>query len=253
MKKIILGLTIFAVASSSLGWAQKPKKGAKPATPTTSTKNVGSTKVTGKSATATPIMPVRVRYTNGREVYGQLLDISPSGVTIDEGNGRVVTTALREVANLGLGETPAKVDPQFLQDADIAYQALQSLSLATDNNISYNEYRPKLAEVKTAVEGFLQKYEATGNKELVQPLRTALQGFEMVVPVWALRFGAEQHKYTLENSEQMRPILEAFPEIRNVTWRQQDRFLVEKVIAWVWIQSAKQVGIYKQQVSKIKR
>jgi hypothetical protein len=252
MNKVILGLTILAVigANSELGWAQKSKKTTKSPPPTVSTKTT-ATKVTTKNP-ATPIMPVRVRYANGREVYGQLLDISPSGVTIDEGNGRVVTTALREVANLGLGEVPAKVDPQFLQDAEVAYQALQNLSLATDNNVSYNEYRPKLAEVKATVDKFLQKYEVTGNKELIQPLRTALRGFEMVVPVWALRFGAEQHKYTLEDSEQLRPILETFPDIKNVTWRQQDRYPVEKVIAWVWVQSAKQLTGYKQQISKLK-
>jgi hypothetical protein len=103
-----------------------------------------------------------------------------------------------------------------------------------------------------AVEILIAKHERSGQTELFRNMRAAVSCFEMVVPIWSLRIGQEQHKYVSESTKQMRPILDMFPEIKQVTWKQNERYPIEKVIAWVWIQAGKLVEQSKQQLVQIR-
>jgi hypothetical protein len=199
-----------------------------------------------------PIIPVRVRLNSGREVAGRLVDINLKTLSIDPGNGLIFTASMQEVSTMTLGDTKAKADPDLLKDADSAYRALLSLSIATDGNVSYSEYQPKLNEAKTAVELFISKHEKNANKDLIRSMRTAVNSFEMVLPVWSLRVGQEQHKYLTDSSKQMQPILQMFPDIKQVNWKQNERYPIEKVIAWVWIQATRLVEDSKKQLSQLR-
>ncbi|MEW6733641.1 MAG: hypothetical protein AB1489_20095 [Acidobacteriota bacterium] len=239
---ILLFLTVLLLAAANV-YAIQPQKKRK-----SSQKPAAS-----KTINPPPIIQVRVRFTNGREYYGRLIDINLKGVSIDAGNAGVVTASLQEVASLTIGETAAKkMEPQFFNDADTAYRSLLALSIATDAKISYGEYQPKLNEAKVAVEAFLARYENSGQKELINTMRAALRSYEVVLPVWSLRLGQEQHKYVTDTSEQMKPVLELFPEIKQVTWKRNDRYPIENVIAWVWLQAARFTEQSKQQLARLR-
>lgn len=210
------------------------------------------TKTATTTAPTTPPVPVKVRYANGSEIYGKLLDINMKTATIDAGDGKVYTTTLQDIVALSIGVTAPKFDAQFLSDANEVLRLLGALSTATDNNISYTEYQPKVADMKGKVEAFLAKYQGKGPEDVLRPIRLSMRSFEMVIPVWSLRFGVEQHKYAIENSEQMKPIIDTFPTIREVEWRQNDRYPVEKVIAWVWVQAAALANKSKNQLASLK-
>lgn len=235
------------IPAYGLGQAAPQKKTRKKAAKPPATPNAGR-----------PTIQVRVVFTNGKEVSGRLIDISPTNVAVDPGNGTVVAAQLTDVASLTIGQviipsaTNKKPDPQFVADADNAFRQLQALAVATENNISFNEYKPKLAQTKAGIDAFLVKYERSGQFEVLKTMRDAMRGFELVLPVWSLRVGYEQHKYVIENSDQMRPIIETFPEIRQVTWRQNERYPIEKVIPWLWTQSARLIEQSKLQLAKMR-
>jgi hypothetical protein len=194
---------------------------------------------------------VKVRYTNGREVYGRLVNISMNQVIVDAGNGLIVSSTLQEVASLGIGETMPKLDPQFISDANTAVQSLVALSVATEG-ITFSQYQPKVNEAKQAIESFIAKYEKTPQPEIFKALRTVIRGYEMVTPIWSLKIGAEQHKYVYDTSEQMKPVFELFPEIKQVTWKEKGQYYpIEKVIAWVWQQNTGLVNQARQQIAKL--
>lgn len=211
-----------------------------------------STTAPAKTTPANNIQ-VHVHFTNGNDVYGRLIDINLKNISIDPGNGKVIIATLQEVASMSIGEAQPKVDAQFLSDADAAIRALAALSVSTDNNIGYSEYQNRLSNTKSIVENFIAKNDRKGPADLINAIRGSMRGFEMVLPVWSLRVGAEQHKYVFDNSEEMRPIFETFPDIKQVIWKQNDRYPIEKVIAWVWVQSSKLVEQSKQQIARLKQ
>ncbi len=244
MYKTILLLTSICLFLSSplpaLATQKKPKR---------------ASKTTASKATSAPSnLPVRLRLTNGRELTGKLIDINVREINISLDNGSSITTSLQEVETMTIGEKAVKkIDPQFLNEADVAYKVLLALVTATDNQIRYNEYQTKLADTKSAVETFINKNQNSNQTELFRTMRLAVRSFEMVIPIWSLRVGQEQHKYVTDSSEQMRQILESFPEIKQVTWKQNDRYLIEKVIAWVWVQASQQVEQSRQQLAQLRR
>ncbi|MBL8150635.1 MAG: hypothetical protein JNN15_11970 [Blastocatellia bacterium] len=205
--------------------------------------------------TATPnSIKVRVKYTNGKEIVGRLIDINPRSLSVDPGNGTVIISSIQEVSTITIGENRSeafKPTAEFLKDANNAYLSLLSLSQATDNNISFNEYQPKVAQVKNTVEAFINKHSTAEAKEIFESMRSAVRAFELVIPVWMLRTGVEQHKYVLQTSSQMKPIIEMYPDILNVNWKQNDRYPVEKVIAWVWVEASKMVEKTKVQIKVV--
>lgn len=216
--------------------------------------NTKETKEVAKPATTSSQIQVRVRYTNGREVAGRLINITMNQVVVDAGNGLVVTSSLQEVAslNVGVGEIPAKIDPQFINDANTALQSLSSLSIAT-SGITFSQYQPKVDETKKAIDSFLTKYEKNNQSELVKSIKTIIRGYETVTPIWSLRVGLEQHKYVYDYSEQMKPVFELYPQIKQVTWKEKGQYYpIEKVIAWIWQENTRLVDQTKLQVSKLK-
>jgi len=210
--------------------------------------------VANKPATTSSQIQVRVRYTNGREVAGRLINITMSQVVVDAGNGLVVTSSLQEVAslNVGVGEPPAKIDPQFISDANTALQSLTSLSAAT-SGITFSQYQPKVDETKRAIDAFLIKYEKNSQSELIKSIKGIIRGYETVTPIWSLRVGLEQHKYVYDYSEQMKPVFELYPQIKQVAWKEKGQYYpIEKVIAWIWQENTRLVDQTKLQVSKLK-
>ncbi|MFY9223386.1 MAG: hypothetical protein WAQ98_12000 [Blastocatellia bacterium] len=246
MKKASL-LFLVLIVCVSLTSAITPQKKKK----RSSTKE---TKEVAKPAANSPQIQVRVRYTNGREVAGRLINITMSQVIVDAGNGLVVTSSLQEVAslNVGVGEIPAKVDPQFISDANTALQSLTSLSAAT-SGITFSQYQPKVDETKRAIDAFLIKYEKNNQSELVKSIKGIIRGYETVTPIWSLRVGLEQHKYVYDYSEQMKPVFELYPQIKQVTWKERGQYYpIEKVIAWIWQENTRLVDQTKLQISKLK-
>lgn len=216
--------------------------------------NTKETTEVAKPAASSSQIQVRVRYTNGREVAGRLINITMNQVVVDAGNGLVVTSSLQEVAslNVGVGEIPAKIDPQFINDANTALQSLSSLSIAT-SGITFSQYQPKVDETKKAIDTFLTKYEKNNQSELVKSIKTIIRGYETVTPIWSLRVGLEQHKYVYDYSEQMKPVFELYPQIKQVTWKEKGQYYpIEKVIAWIWQENTRLVDQTKLQVSKLK-
>lgn len=236
-------LFIVLIVSISLVQAapQKKKKRGAAKEPVENTKPVSSASQ----------VQVKIRYTNGTEVYGRLININMTQVLIDAGNGKIITSTLQEVASLNIGETPPKVDPQFISDANAALQSLLSMSLAT-SGITFSQYQPKVSETKKAVESFIVKHEKTVQQELFKSLRNIVRGYESVSPIWSLRVGQEQHKYVYDYSEEMKPVFELYPDIKQVAWKQNDRYPIEKVIAWIWQQNTQLVEQTKQKVSKLR-
>src|SRR5689334_3217171 len=136
MKRSLILLALL-VAITLPAHAQSQKKRKTPA------KGAKTTPELKTSQPASSAVPVRVRYKNGRELYGRITDINMRTITIDAGQGSLITTPLQEVVSLNIGETAPKVDQQFLIDADVAYRALVALSQATEG-ITYQEYQPKV-------------------------------------------------------------------------------------------------------------
>lgn len=246
MKKASL-LFLVLIVCVSLASAVTPQKKKKRS-------NTKETTEVAKPAVNNSQIQVRVRYTNGREVAGRLINITMSQVVVDAGNGLVVTSSLQEVAslNVGVGEIPAKIDPQFISDANTALQSLTSLSAAT-SGITFSQYQPKVDETKRAIDTFLTKYEKNNQSELVKSIKTIIRGYETVTPIWSLRVGLEQHKYVYDYSEQMKPVFELYPQIKQVTWKEKGQYYpIEKVIAWIWQENTRLVDQTRQQVSKLK-
>lgn len=242
MKKAFLLFLVLTVSVSLIqATPQKKKRRAVKEAPETT-----------KPTVSTSNVQVRVRYTNGREVYGRLVNISMNQVIVDAGNGVIVSSTLQEVASLGVGETVPKVDPQFISDANTALQSLVALSIATEG-ITFSQYQPKVNEAKQAIESFVTKYERTPQPEIFKSLRTVIRGYEMVTPIWSLRVGTEQHKYVYDTSEQMKPVFELFPDIKQVAWKEKGQYYpIEKVIAWIWQQNTGLVNQARQQVAKLR-
>jgi hypothetical protein len=216
--------------------------------------NTKETTDVAKPAANSSQIQVRVRYTNGREVAGRLVNITMSQVVVDAGNGLVVSSSLQEVAslNVGVGEIPVKIDPQFINDANTTLQSLIILSSAT-SGITFSQYQPKVDETKRAVDAFLTKYERSNQNELVKSIKGIIRGYEAVTPIWSLRVGLEQHKYVYDHSEQMKPIFELYPQIKQVTWKEKGQYYpIEKVIAWIWQENTRLVDQTRLQVSKLK-
>ncbi|MBK7992483.1 MAG: hypothetical protein IPK14_03445 [Blastocatellia bacterium] len=246
MKKASL-LFLVLIVCVSLASAVTPQKKKKRS-------NTKETTEVAKPAVNNSQIQVRVRYTNGREVAGRLINITMSQVVVDAGNGLVVTSSLQEVAslNVGVGEIPAKIDPQFISDANTALQSLTSLSAAT-SGITFSQYQPKVDETKRAIDTFLTKYEKNNQSELVKSIKAIIRGYETVTPIWSLRVGLEQHKYVYDYSEQMKPVFELYPQIKQVTWKEKGQYYpIEKVIAWIWQENTRLVDQTRQQVSKLK-
>lgn len=208
---------------------------------------------TTKPVTSASQIQARVRYTNGTEISGRLINISMTQVLIDAGNGKIVTSTLQEVASLsiGVGDPPAKVDPQFISDANNALQVLTSLSAAT-SGITFSQYQPKVSEAKQAIEAFLVRHEKTSQQELLKSLKGIVKGYESVSPIWSLQIGLERHKYVYDYSEEMKPVFELYPDIKQVAWKQNERYPIEKVIAWIWQQNTQLVDQAKIKVSKLR-
>jgi hypothetical protein len=240
-RSVILLILLLAIALPANAAGQKKRR------------NGAKSKPETKSTTtpAAPAVMARVRYKSGRELFGRIVEINLKSITIDAGQGNIITTSLQEVASLNIGELPPKVDAQFVTDADNAYRALLALAQATEG-ITYQEYQPKVSQAKATVESFISKYERSGPGDLFRIMRQAVRGFEIVSPIWSLRVGIEQHKYVYDNSEQMRPVLEIFPGIRQVAWKQNDRYPIEKVIAWLWVQSGQLVEQSRQQLVRLR-
>lgn len=236
-------LFIVLIVSVSLVQAtpQKKKKRAAAKEPIENTKPVP----------ATSQMQVKIRYTNGTEVYGRLININMTQVLVDAGNGKIITSTLQEVASLSIGETPPKIDPQFVSDASTALQSLSNLSIAT-SGITFSQYQPKVSETKQAVEAFIGKHGKTPQQDLFKSLRNIVRGYESVSPIWSLRVGQEQHKYVYDYSEEMKPVFELYPDIKQVAWKQNERYPIEKVIAWIWQQNTQLVDQTKQKVAKLR-
>jgi hypothetical protein len=242
-KAYTLFIVIVLIVSVSLTQAapQKKKKRTTTKEPTETTKPTPTTSQ----------VAVKIRYTNGTEIYGRLINISMNQVLVDAGNGKIITSTLQEVASLGIGETPPKIDPQFISDANTALQSLSNLSLAT-TSITFSQYQPKVSETKQAVETFILKHEKTSQQELFKSLRNIIKAYESVSPIWSLRVGQEQHKYVYDYSEQMKIVFELYPDIKQVAWKQNERYPIEKVIAWIWQQNTQQVEQNKQKVAKLR-
>ncbi len=243
MKKAsVLFLVLLVSISLAQAMPQKKKKrGAKEPVETT------------KPVSSASQIQARIRYINGTEVSGRLINISMTQVLVDAGNGKIVTSTLQEVASLsiGVGEPPVKADPQFISDANNALQALSLLSAAT-SGVTFSQYQPKVSEAKQAVETFIVKHEKTSQQELFKSLRGIIKGYESVSPIWSLQIGQERHKYVYDYSEEMKPIFELYPDIKQVAWRQNERYPIEKVIAWVWQQNTQLVDQTKLKVAKLR-
>lgn len=244
MRKIALFISLVLILSltTSTSAYQRRRGGGKKAAP----------------APTTPVAPtpannvqVYVKYTNGQEVYGRLIDINMKTVLVNAENGTVVTSKLEEIAILSVGKTRPKISQQFLTDADGALRALQTLSSATDG-ITYSEYQPKINQAKAVVEAFIANHQQDGQAEILGKMHNAIRSFEMVVPIWTLSVGQEKHKYVYDNSAEMKPVFELFTDIKTVAWKQNDRYPIEKVIPWIWLQSARLVDETKQQLAKLR-
>lgn len=205
-------------------------------------------------APASNVIYVNVKFKNGNEVYGRLINISNERISIDPINtDAVVISSLIDVSEIRIGEKP-KVDATFLAEVEAASNALNSLATATGGNISYSEYQQRLTNVKQVVDVVLQRYSTAEYRDnpVILALRRAMKGFEIVQPIWSLRVGAEQHKYVFESSSVMQPVFEYYPEVRQVDWRQNDRWLIERIIPWLWVQATAHLDSARLQLERLK-
>lgn len=237
MRLIVILTTICFLAAT--GYAQK-KPTKKPVKPPV--------------APSAPVIYVNVKFKNGNEVYGRLINISNERISVDPVNtDSVVISSLTDVAEIRLGEKP-KVDAAFLNEMEAACNALTSLATATGGNISYSEYQQKLANANQVVNVALERFNTPEYRDnpIVLSLKRAIKGFEAVQPIWSLRVGAEQHKYVFESSSVMQTIFEHYPEVRQVDWKQNDRWLIERIIPWLWVQASAQVDAARLQLNRLK-
>ncbi len=237
MRLILIFITICCLAVTEYAQKKPTKKPVKPITETPAT-----------------VIYVNVKFKNGNEVYGRLINISNERISIDPVNiDSVVISNLMDVAEIRLGEKP-KVDAVFLNEIEAACNALTSLATATGGNISYTEYQQKLANTKQVVDVVLERFNTPEYRDnpIILSLKRAIKGFEAVKPIWSLRVGAEQHKYVFESSSVMQTVFEHYPEIRQVDWRQNDRWLIERIIPWLWVQATAQVDAARLQFNRLK-
>ncbi|MCS6884844.1 MAG: hypothetical protein RMM17_00170 [Acidobacteriota bacterium] len=238
--KAILVLLVFLSLVASAQTKKAPRR--QPKQPSAPTVNQSQT----------PIF-VNVKFKNGKEVYGRLIDISPQRISVDpEDLDVVVISNLSDVVELRLGERP-KLDPAVMTELDTVCNALASLAAATAN-ISYSEYQQKLTQTKAIVGNVLQRLGSTEYKDnpILISLKKALYGFETASSIWALRVGAEQHKYVFETSSLMQLLFEHYPEVKTVDWRQGDRWLIERLIPWLWVQASAHVEAARLQLARLK-
>ena len=98
----------------------------------------------------------------------------------------------------------------------------------------------------------IANHQQDGQAEVLEKMRNTIRSFEMVVPIWTLSVGQEKHKYVYDNSTEMKPVFELFADIKTVTWKQNDRYAIERVIPWIWLQSARLVDEAKQQLARLR-
>lgn len=97
-----------------------------------------------------------VELRSGERVEGTFKSADDSAVRI-EVDGRLATYPPREVRAIYFGPAPAKVAPVPIAERDDAIGALDGLRAVAQRTVTYQEYAPRVNDVKGVVDRYLQK------------------------------------------------------------------------------------------------
>ena len=236
---VVLMVVILAVAPAT---AQKKKKGAPP-------KRKPTTKAAAPAAqSAPPIIGANVEIVtrNGDRVAGQLLDLNGFNIRI-RADGVESTIGFDTIESLSFGEPPARpVKPapaagspsgDFARDAGIVLAIFQSLAASLQTGIDYNEFGPRIAELRRGVERLVAKNAGTdniGELRVISLLIAGLTDYGWSRAIWTLKFGRSSDGTASEtDSRELADAFATYPEIRAAA-ASGNRYAVDKVISLLW-------------------
>lgn len=229
-----LGCLLFAIADdTAFAQRRKPRKPAAPVSP-----------LIGKD--------VRITRNDGLEVSGKLVKIDLKEIVYTNAGGEQASLSMENVAVIALGQPLKRVDEKFINDARRAMEALNRVATLVNGSPTFSQYDTVVIDARVAVESFLAKYsDYKDQAAYFEAMRNALRGYEMVKPVWATLQGADRRVSLTENSSELRPVLQAYPDLKVTEYNQNGRYPTDKVIAFVWNQVGKQLRELRGQLNEI--
>lgn len=232
---LVLGCFLFTIADDT-AFAQKRKPRGKPAAPVSP--------LIGKD--------VRITRNDGLEVSGKLVKIDLKEIVYTNAGGEQASLSMENVAVIALGQPLKRVDEKFINDARRAMEALNRVATLVNGSPTFSQYDTVVIDARVAVESFLAKYsDYKDQAAYFEAMRNALRGYEMVKPVWATLQGADRRVSLTENSSELRPVLQAYPDLKVTEYNQNGRYPTDKVIAFVWNQVSKQLRDLRGQLNEL--
>jgi hypothetical protein len=196
---------------------------------------------------AAPVNPlvgkdVRITRNDGLEVSGKLFKLDMKEIVYTNAGGEQASIPLENVAVISLGVPLKRVDAKFVADARRAVDSLNRIATLVNGSPTFAQYDAVVVDARVAVESFLSKYsDYKEQADFFDSLRNALRGYEMVKPVWATLQGVDRRVSLTENSSELKPVLQAYPDLKVTEYNQNGRYPTDKVIAFVWNQVSKQL------------
>jgi hypothetical protein len=101
------------------------------------------------------------------------------------------------------------------QSAKEALLALKKLEARCQSGISYQDYSPALGEAKFPVNLFLESKGASVNYQLAVSIKTIMEHYEMVQPVWEVKFTNIYHRI-YSNDKLGELLVDKYPDVNNI-------------------------------------
>ena len=248
--KTILTIVVLSVLTSDPGFAQK-KPVKKPAQrPRTTTTRPAEQKPQSRLAGT----PVTVVTKNGEQQKGTVVDLTTFSIRIRAG-ALESSISLDNVESLSFGTatppasrpaaTPTAALPAgFIDDAETAITAFQSMSNATKAGTDYSDYGRLLGDLRGVAERFIDKYSTAENPtafRVVALLSGALTDYTWARTIWTMKLGRTSDGTVRENdSPVIADTLSIYPDLKAAAGS-GGRYAGDKLTAGLWVKASDKV------------
>lgn len=195
---------------------------------------------------------IRITRADGVEVVGELVKLDLQGVTYRNKGGEEATIALENIAVLVFREPEKRVDARFVGDARQAVDALSRVNTLVNGNPTFSQYDGLVVDARVAVETFLSKYnDYKEQADFFDDLRAVLRSYELVRPLWMTMQGADRRISLTESAPELAAVLRMYPALRTTEYNQNGRYPTDKVIAYVWNQTAQRLRQVRAELDQL--
>ncbi len=195
---------------------------------------------------------IRITRTDGLEIVGKLVKLDLQGVTYLNAGGEEATIALESIAILTFGEPVKRIDARFVNDARQVVDAFARINTLVNGNPTFSQYDGLVLDARVAVEAFLVKYnDYQEQAEFFDNLRAVLRSYELVRPLWMTMQGADRRISLTESAPELAAILRMYPALRATEYNQNGRYPTDKVIAYVWNQTAQRLRQVRAELDQL--